>query len=175
VRDYDVEHDLQFVTAHPDWAHWRAECTGRPIGPLPGPRPRKVVTEVEAKFPPDSRPDAYGGIEPWPGAGWDAVMAITFKSPTAKITFRQWLFEDADYTITVRYGRTLDGGSFRLVIDDQPIEPAIPGRGDRALVDWTAPKPVHLAKGEHRIELVNDNGYGTYHDNVDRITFAATP
>lgn len=170
VRSFDVAHDRQMVTMYPTWNHQRVDCIGRPLPfPFAQPSPTRVVIEAEAKFPPDTRQDAYAMIEGLPDASNRQILKVTLRTPKAFVQFRQHVFEDGDYQVSADVPLRFDSGRFALAVDGTTLLPGIDGRGAKGVLHWTAGTKVHLSAGTHRIEVRSLEGVGTFVHALDRI------
>lgn len=171
VRDFGPDHDRQLASIYPSRRHVRVDCNGRFLSAEPGtPRPELVVTEMEAKFPPDDREGCYAGVRPNNSASNHTVLEIRATAPKAWARFRQYVYEDGDYTLSVVAYRRPDGGRFTFAIDGVE-QGVIDSKGGPEFFK-TALGPVKLQKGTHRLEFRSLEGNGPTYFVLDRIELA---
>ncbi|MBI2391280.1 MAG: hypothetical protein HYV09_16950 [Deltaproteobacteria bacterium] len=169
VRDFGPEHDKQLVMLYPGRKHVRVDCNGRYVSTEPAtPRPQLLVTELEAKFPPDDRQGCYATIRALPTASNRQLLEIRASEPNAWARFRQYVFEDGTYELRLTAHRRPDGGRFVLAIDGTPIEGTIDSRGAPELITHTL-KPVTLGRGTHHLEVRSAEGPGVFYFSIDRL------
>lgn len=170
VRDFGPEHDRQMIALHPDKRHVRVDCNGNVVQwDFATPNPGWLVTELEAKFPPDAREGCYASIKGWAEASNRTVLEVKADRPGAWARFRQHVFEEGTYEVSLGFVRRPDGGRFSLVIDGAPVEPAIDTRGAIGMQKWTASAGRALGKGTHTIEVRSLEGAGTRYFVLDRL------
>ncbi len=169
VRDYGPEHDRQFVTLMPNKKHVRVDCNGKPMGfPNPTPSPDLIVTEMEAKFPPDAREGCYASIRATDFASNRQVLDIKASAPNAWARFRQNVFVAGNYEVNVVVARRPDGGRFAIAIDGQQLDVPLDSHGDKGVITVTQ-KPTNLTAGIHTIEFRSLEGPGVFYFAIDRI------
>jgi len=169
VRDFGLEHDRQLATLLPNRKHIRADCNGKPMGgDSPTPSPDYIVTEMEAKFPPDDRAGCYASIRGVDAASNRTVLDIRATSPAAWARFRQHVFEAGSYELRTIFLRRPDGGRFAVVIDGQQLDAPLDTRGDKGPM-MTAQKPINLTAGIHTVEFRSLEGPGSFVLTLDRI------
>lgn len=171
VRDFGPDHDRQLASLYPNRRHVRVDCNGRFLGEEPAtPRPELVVTEMEAKFPPDDREGCYASIKPNAGASNRQFLEIRATEPKAWARFRQYVYEDGTYDLRVVLYRRPDGGRFVLAIDGKELAP-MDNKGGPEFSVVTA-GTLQLTKGMHTIELRSLEGAGPTYFVLDRIELA---
>jgi hypothetical protein len=169
VRDFGVEHDRAMVNLFPTRRHVRVDCNGRVLeSDFAKPDRAVVVTEMEAKFPPDERDQSYAILKPWPDAGNRAVLEIKVEGPGAWAKFRQHVFEDGAYQLELAYLRRPDGAKLLLVIDGEPVGGPIDTRGPLGVTSWSSPAARNLTAGTHRLEIRAVDGAGYL--SLDKLT-----
>lgn len=169
VRDFGPEHDKQLIMLYPNRKHVRVDCNGRYVSTEPTtPRPNLLITELEAKFPPDDRQGCYATIRALPTASNRQLLEIRASEPNAWARFRQYVFEEGTYELRVVAHRRPDGGRFRLAIDGAPVEGTIDSRGAPELITHTL-KPVTLGRGIHHLEVRSAEGPGVFYFSIDRM------
>lgn len=169
VRDFGPEHDRQLVTLMPERKHVRVDCNGvvtrfDDATPSPG----LIVTEMEAKFPPDAREGCYASIRGVTKASMGAALEIRATTPKAWARFRQYVFEQGSYELAVRVARRPDGGRFAIAVDGQQLDTPIDSRGEPDMT-VTTQKPIQLTAGMHTIEIRSLEGFGAFSFTVDRV------
>jgi hypothetical protein len=174
MRDWGPEHDKQMVTMYPQRNHVRVDCNGFPIEKLdPTPRPGLLITEMEAKFPPDERKDCYAILRVWPEASNRAVLEIRSTAQNSWGRFRQYIFEQGNYEITAVVGARPDGGKLQLMIDGTPLETVADTKGTRELRRVVLGTRA-LSPGVHSIEVHNLAPYLSYL-SIDRLEYKKLP
>jgi len=169
VRDFGPEHDRQLVTLMPDKKHVRADCNGRVTHFANAtPSPELIVTEMEAKFPPDEREGCYASIRGADVASNKQVLDIRANAPNAWARFRQYVFQPGSYEVRVIVDRRADSGRFAIAIDGKQLDVPIEGRGDPGLSS-SVQKPITLTAGTHTVEFRSLEGPGVFFLSVDRI------
>lgn len=168
VRDFGPDHDRQMVTMMPTWKHVRVDCNGIPM-PFdnPTPSPRLIVTEMEAKFPPDDRAGCYAAIRGLGDAFNKQVLEIKSTEPNAWARFRQYVFEPGLYDVRVTIARRPDGGRFAIAIDGKALD-SIDARGNHMLLTLSAGS-IELGAGTHQIEVRSLEQAGTFYFAIDRL------
>lgn len=172
VRDYGPDHDRQLASLYPNRAHVRVDCNGNFMENLPvTPRPELVVTEMEAKFPPDDREGCYASLKPHFGASNRQFLEVRVTEPKAWARFRQWIYEEGDYELRVVAYRRPDGGKFTFAVDQKPMQ-TIDSQGQPDFFTQSI-GTVHLTKGFHHLELRSlEESKGPFYFVVDRIELA---
>lgn len=171
VRDFGPDHDRQLASLYPNRTHVRVDCNGHFISTESAtPRPELVVTEMEAKFPPDDRADCYASIKPNFAASNRQFLEVRTTAPKAWARFRQYVYEDGTYDLRVIAYRRPDGGKFTFAVDGVELGP-IDSRGDPELFKTTL-GAVTLTKGVHRLELRSLEGPGIFYFVLDRLELA---
>lgn len=169
VRDFGEEHDRQMVTMMPTWKHMRVDCNGHPMGfGNPTPSPRHIVSELEAKFPPDDRAGCYAAIRPLANASNKQVLEIRTTAPGAWATFRQYVFETGTYDVRIAFARRPDSGKFTLAIDGKALD-ILDARGGQLIVETVAAAVLPLTAGTHTIEFRSLEGPGIHYFSIDRL------
>lgn len=152
IRDFGSEHDRQMVTLMPTWKHVRVDCNGgMAVFENPTPSPRYIVSELEAKFPPDDREGCYAAIRPLGNASNKQILEIRATAPGAWARFRQHVFEGGTYDVRIALARRPDSGKFALVIDGKQLD-TIDARG-LLNVETLSAGTLPLSAGMHTIEV----------------------
>lgn len=171
VRDFGPEHDRQLASLYPNRKHVRVDCNGRFVSNEPStPRPELVVTEAEAKFPPDDREGCYASIKPNPAASNRQVLEVRVTAPKAWARFRQYVYEEGSYELRLVAYRRPDGGRFTLAVDGVELGP-VDSKGALEFFKSTL-GPVTLTKGVHQFELRSLEDSGTFYFVLDRFELA---
>jgi hypothetical protein len=174
MRDWGAEHDKQMVTMYPQRNHVRVDCNGAFLEKLdPAPRPQLLVTEMEAKFPPDERKDCYAILRVWPDASNRAVLEIRSTAQNSWSRHRQYLFEQGNYEVTAVVGSRPDGGKLQLVIDGTPLDTVVDTKGPRQLGRFVL-GTRNLGPGTHSIEVRNLAPFLSYL-SIDRLEWRKVP
>lgn len=168
VRDFGPDHDRQMVTMMPTWKHVRVDCNGIPVSfDNPTPSPRHIVSEMEAKFPPDDRAGCYAAIRGIGDAHNKQVLELKVQEPGAWARFRQHVFEPGTYAVHVTIVRRPDGGRFALAIDGKQLEP-LDNRGAFGPPTSVDVGTMQLTAGTHTIEIRSLEQQGTFYFAIDR-------
>ncbi|MGZ3452462.1 MAG: hypothetical protein ACXVEF_22830 [Polyangiales bacterium] len=174
MRDWGPEHDRQMVTMYPNKNHVRVDCNGSFLEKLDRtPRPELLVTEMEAKFPPDTRKDCYAILRVWPDASNRAVLEIRSTAQNSWARFRQYIFEQGNYEITAVVGTRPDGGKLQLAIDGTPLETVVDTKGLHQLGRFVLGTRA-LSPGTHTIEVRNLAPFLSYL-SIDRLEYKKVP
>ncbi len=168
VRDFGALHDRQLAGEHPGFRSVRLRCGWALEDVLPA-KTRELVTELEAKFPPDEQHAAYTSLVARPDAGNKALWRVVFQEPAALVRFRQWVPVDGTYAVLTTFVRAPTGGRFALSIDGVRVEPPLDARGPDALVRIPASVTRHLARGTHVLELSSLEPQRAFQVDLDRL------
>lgn len=170
VRDFGRDHDEQMVALYPSRKHVRIDCNGHPLETLQPATPGLVVTEMEAKFPPDERAGCYTILRPWPSASNRAVLEMRATDAAAFARFRQYVPADGTYEITLAAVPRPDGGKLALAIDGVELSPVIDTKGPlggiQRFVFDTKPQ---LKGGVHTFEVRSKEPSGVRYFWLDRL------
>jgi len=153
VRDFGPAHDRQMITMYPNRNHVRVDCNGAKATFLSAlESPDFVVTEAEAKFPPDAQENAFVAIEKNNRASNHAVLALETRSPSAWVRFRQYLPRDGSWRVKVDLHDHLT-----LEIDGIAIAPG---------------SATMLTAGEHVVTLRAVPSSVSFRSTIDRFEWA---
>jgi hypothetical protein len=168
VRDFGSDHDRQLVTMMPTWKHVRVDCNGRmQLFDNPTPMPRLIITEAEAKYPPDERAGCYPSIKPLANAANKQYLEIQASEPAAWIRFRQYVFEPGTYEVHVVIVRRPDSGRFTIAFDGKAMD-ALDGKGVFG-PDVVNAGTIALTPGTHNVEIRSLEGPGKFYFGIDRL------
>jgi hypothetical protein len=169
VRDFGPDHDRQMVTMMPTWKHVRVDCNGVPMHfDNPTPSPRYIVTEMEAKFPPDDRFGGYAAIKGIGDAFNKQVLELKVEEAGAWARFRQYVFETGNYDVRITMIRRPDGGRFAFAIDGKQLDP-LDNRGAFGPPTTVLAGTLPLTAGTHSVEIRSLEPKGVFYFAIDRL------
>jgi hypothetical protein len=171
VRDFGPEHDRQLASLYPNRKHVRVDCNGGFLSSEPDvPRPELVVTELEAKFPPDERAGCYAAIKGNLYASNRMVLEVRATEAKAWARFRQYVYADGAYDLRVVAYRRPDGGKFTFAVDGKELG-VIDSAGGPEFFTATLGN-VPLTRGVHTLEFRSLEGPGARYFVLDRLELA---
>jgi hypothetical protein len=162
VRDFGKQ-NAQLKTYYPGREFYAFYRTGQSEGRLRKlnlePTPERVFIEVESKFPPLERANAYATVQnmrdfDWHRASNARQLFVDSKSKYAWIEFEQFVFEPGTYRIKGAWGMGPDYGIAHLSVDGEELEPPFDGYSrDVRTRQWSARGTVELDAGHHRFRV----------------------